>query len=427
MEDDYTTRVAAAAPEVLARELVAPVVTGIRRPSRPVSARVPAATRTSSTRVPITTPVTSTPSVYAPIAADARENVSVSGDGLRYFNGIGGYNDRNEYEIRISGDTLPPVPWVNVIGNPAAGLCISENGSGATWASNSSFRLTPWHNDPVEDPTGDCIYIRDTDNGDLWTPTPEPIRETTQYTVKHGAGYTVFEHEHDEIATSLRVGLPKEDPLKISVLTITNNGGTTRRLVVTSYTEWLLGTDREKTQQHVRTKMDEDSSTMLAYSRFDPQFSQYVAFASVSDPVVAYTAARREFLGRNGAYSAPAALSRNGMTEDSGDTIDPCSAMQMRLELAPGETHQIVVLLGACVGEEEARRVVAKHRAPTAAVVALDEAAQTWRNRLDLISVKTPEPTFDLMLNYWILYQALSSPHVGPAWAVSVERGVRVP
>ena len=129
--------------------------------------------------------------------------------------------------------------------------------------------------------------------------------------------------------------------------------------------------------------MDEDSSTMLAYSRFDPQFSQYVAFAAVSEPVVAYTAARREFLGRNGRHSAPAALSRNGMTEDTGDTIDPCSAMQLRLELAPGETHQLVVLLGACVGEDEARRVAAKYRVPQAAVAALDEAAQTWRNRLD--------------------------------------------
>jgi cyclic beta-1,2-glucan synthetase len=414
VEDDYSARVASAAPEVLARELVAPVVTGIARPTRPVSARIAPAARVSATpspatRAPIATPVKSTTPANAPLAEEVRENVSVSGDGLRYFNGLGGYNERSEYEIRIAGQTLPPAPWVNVIGNPTAGLCISESGCGAMWASNSSYRLTPWHNDPVEDPTSDCIYIRDSDNGDLWTPTPEPIRESTQYTVKHGAGYSVFEHEHNGIVTSLRVGMPKEDPLKIGVLTITNNGSTIRRLQITSYTEWLLGTDREKTQQHVRTKMDEESSTMLAYSCFDPQFSQYVAFAAVSDPVVAYTAARREFLGRNGTHSAPAALSRNGMTEDTGDTIDPCSAMQIRLELAPGETHQLVVLLGACVGEDEARRVAAKYRAPEAAVGALDEAARTWRNRLDLISVKTPEPTFDLMLNDWILYQALSS------------------
>ena len=57
----------------------------------------------------------------------------------------------------------------------------------------------------------------------------QPIRESTQYTVRHGAGYSVFEHEHDDIATSFRVGMPREDPLKISVLTITNNGSTMRR------------------------------------------------------------------------------------------------------------------------------------------------------------------------------------------------------
>ncbi|MDP9176783.1 MAG: carbohydrate-binding protein [Gemmatimonadota bacterium] len=411
VEDDYSARVASAAPEVLARELVAPVVTGIARPSRPVPAGVPAVTRISATpssRIPVTT-VTAPEAISAPASADPRENASVSGDGLRYFNGIGGYNERTEYEIRIAGGTLPPAPWVNVIGNPTGGFCISESGCGATWATNSSFRLTPWHNDPVEDPTGECIYIRDDDSGNLWTPTPEPIRESTQYTVKHGAGYSVFEHEHDGLATSLRVGMPNEDPLKISVLTLTNNGTTLRRLSITSYIEWLLGTDREKTQQHIRTKMDEASSTMLAHSSFDPQFSAYVAFNTVSEPITTYTAARREFLGRNGTHSAPAALSRDGMTKDTGDTIDPCSALQMRLELAPGETHQVVMLLGACAGENEARRLAAKYRAPEIAVAALDEAAQAWRNRLDIISVKTPDPRFDLILNDWALYQALSS------------------
>src|SRR5207253_2783138 len=78
------------------------------------------------------------------------------------FNGIGGFNTDGEYEIRLTGAELPPAPWVNVIGNPAGGFCVSESGCGATWAGNSYFyRLTPWHNDPVRDPSSDCIYIRD--------------------------------------------------------------------------------------------------------------------------------------------------------------------------------------------------------------------------------------------------------------------------
>jgi cyclic beta-1,2-glucan synthetase len=89
-----------------------------------------------------------------------------TGDGLALFNGIGGFNDNNEYEIRLAGDTLPPAPWINVVGNPAAGFIVSESGAGVTWAENSYFyRLTPWQNDPVRDIPGDCIYLRDDGNG----------------------------------------------------------------------------------------------------------------------------------------------------------------------------------------------------------------------------------------------------------------------
>src|SRR5205814_2154420 len=127
-----------------------------------------------------------------PAASLARPDAApVSGEGLDSFNGIGGFNADGEYEIRLTGDTYPPAPWINVIGNPSGGVDVSESGAGATWASNSSFRLTPWQNDPVEDAPGDCIYIRDADNGEIWTATPEPIRESTPYSVKHGAGYSV--------------------------------------------------------------------------------------------------------------------------------------------------------------------------------------------------------------------------------------------
>ena len=112
------------------------------------------------------------------------------------FNGLGGFNKDGEYEIHLTGSDLPPAPWINVVGNPVGGFCVSEGGSGATWAGNSFFyRLTPWHNDPVRDPSSDCVFLRDDANGDLWTATPCPIREPTPYRVRHGAGYSVFDHD----------------------------------------------------------------------------------------------------------------------------------------------------------------------------------------------------------------------------------------
>ncbi len=328
---------------------------------------------------------------------------------LAHFNGLGGFNRRGEYEIRLSEDTLPPAPWINVVANPAAGFVVSESGCGTTWSSNSYFyRLTPWRNDPVCDPCGECIYLLDADTGERWTPTPEPMRERTPYTVRHGAGYSIFEHVHGDIATSLRMGVPTSDPVKLSVLTITNQGATPRRLKLVAYVEWVLGADREKTGQHVRTWMDEKASTMYARNFFDPEFKDWVAFASLSEPLRSYTAARREFIGRNGSLTSPLALDRQRMTNDIGDTIDACAALQTLVEIPAGESVDVVVVLGAAEGETEARRIAGRYRTVEPAVRALDESAKAWADRLSVVEVQTPEPTFDLMINKWSLYQALS-------------------
>jgi cyclic beta-1,2-glucan synthetase len=333
----------------------------------------------------------------------------VTGDGLALFNGLGGFNDNHEYEIRLSGDSLPPAPWINVVGNPAGGFLISESGAGMTWAENSYFyRLTPWQNDPVRDTPGDCIYLRDDQTSALWTATPEPIREPTPYTVKHGAGYSVFEHVRDNIFTELRVGMPETDPVRISILRIRNDSTSPRSLTVTSYAEWVLGVDREKTHEFVRTEMAEENRVMLAHNYFDPIFASRVAFSATSETVSSFTAARREFLGRNGTASRPAAMKRDELSGDVGDTIDPCAALEIRFAIAPGETREIVFLLGASDATDKAIEIFRKYNNPASANEALDHAAAVWRKRLGTISVRTPDPTFDVVLNQWALYQALS-------------------
>ncbi len=331
------------------------------------------------------------------------------GTGLQSFNGLGGFNSNGEYEIHLTGSDLPPAPWINVVGNPVAGFVVSEGGSGTTWAGNSFFyRLTPWHNDPVRDPSSDCVFLRDDTNGDLWTATPCPIREPTPYRVRHGAGYSVFDHDHKGIASSLRLGVDQADPVKISVLTLRNDSKTRKKLTLTWYLEWVLGVTREKTQYQVRTIFDEETQSMFARNYFDADFAENVAFASISERVAYYTADRREFLGRNGTISSPAALERAGLSGAIGATIDPCCALQVSVTLEAGETRDIVMLLGAARSEDAAREIIGRHRTAAAAKQADASNTEAWRKRLGTITVRTPEPTFDLMVNRWALYQALS-------------------
>jgi len=328
---------------------------------------------------------------------------------LMAFNGLGGFNGDDEYEIRLTGGVLPPAPWSNVVGNPNAGFCVTESGAGFTWAGNSFFyRLTPWHNDPVRDPSSDCIYIRDDSSGELWSPTPAPIREESLYRIRHGAGYSVFEHRHGDVESSLRIGIPESDAVKLSILTLKNLGATRRRLTITPYVEWVLGVQRDQTQHHVRTSFDLNAQAIFARNYFDAQFADNVAFLAISSPLIGYTADRREFIGRNGTPSRPAALLRTGLAEIVGETIDPCAALQTSIELAPGETRGIVVLLGAGNGEAGARDLIERYNKPELASAAIDANVSTWRKRLDTVQVRTPAPEFDVLLNGWLLYQALS-------------------
>ena len=125
--------------------------------------------------------------------------------------------------------------------------------------------------------------------------------------------------------------------------------------------------------------------------------------------MTSHTGSRREFLGRNGAADEPAALSTGApLSGITGAGIDPCAALQCELALAPGESREIVILLGAAPDAAAARQAIAEYRDVERARVVLDRAAAGWRDRLSVVTVRTPEPTFDAMLNRWTLYQALA-------------------
>jgi cyclic beta-1,2-glucan synthetase len=325
-------------------------------------------------------------------------------------NGFGGLAEDGHYVIQVRGDRLPPAPWANVIANARGGFLVTERGGGFTWAANSQFyRITPWHNDPVSDDVSDAIYLQDEETGELWSATPGPVRRDIAYTVRHGTGATTFEHRHGRLAIQLTLGMADDAPVKLALLKLTNGDGRARRVRLTTYVEWTLGTLREHTQHQVRTTFESEHGVMLARNFYDPQFASALAFHAMTEPVAAWTGSRHEFLGRNGAASAPAALRQDGrLSGTAGSGIDPCAALQCTVELEPGESREIAILLGAGEDEVTARRLLGEYRDVSRARAALDRSVAGWARRLGAIRVRTPEPTFDVMLNQWTLYQALS-------------------
>jgi len=327
-----------------------------------------------------------------------------------YGNGFGRLDAEGDYELQVAGDRIPPAPWSNVIANPHGGFVVTERGGGFTWAENSYFfRLTPWHNDPASDPVSEAVYLRDADTDELWCATPGPVRVEAPYAVRHGAGASSFEHTRDGVTTHYTLGMAHDAPVKLGLLRVSNTGDRPRRVIVTTYVEWTLGVLREHTQHQICTFFDRGHEAILARNTFDPQYAGWTAFHAISEPVTEYTASRREFLGRNGAAEEPAALSAGTtLSGTTGAGIDPCAALQCVLELEPGESRELVILLGAAPDETAARRALEQLRDVPRARASLDRAAAGWRERLSVVTVRTPEPAFDTMLNRWALYQALA-------------------
>ncbi len=181
--------------------------------------------------------------------------VTFSPERLQFFNGTGGFNeDGSEYHIILSGQQQTPAPWCNVLANSQLGTVISESGQGYSWYENAhEYRLTPWHNDPVSDSSGEALYLRDEETGDVWSPTPLPVRGKGDYLTRHGFGYSTFEHTEYGISSTLTVFVAEEAPVRISLLTLSNLSGKTRNLSITGYVEWVLGELASRSARHVVT------------------------------------------------------------------------------------------------------------------------------------------------------------------------------
>ncbi len=329
---------------------------------------------------------------------------------LIFANGWGGFTrDGHEYVITLLPGQMTPAPWVNVLANPHFGTVISESGAAYTWVENAhEFRLTPWHNDPVQDPTGEALYLRDEQTGEYWSPTPLPARGHTPYVIRHGFGYTVFEHTEHGIASELWVYVAMDAPVKFMALKVRNVSGRPRRLSVTAYCEWVLGDLRHKTLLHVQTEVDLPTGALLARNDYNTAFPGRIAFLDVNDVTRTLTGDRNEFLGRNGNLAHPAALKRARLSGRVGAGLDPCGAVQVGFELAEGQERETTFRLGIGRHPADVQELLTRFRRADANRVALEGVWEYWNRTLGAVQVDTPDPAVNVMANGWLLYQTLS-------------------
>ncbi|RIK41851.1 MAG: hypothetical protein DCC55_10590 [Chloroflexi bacterium] len=332
-------------------------------------------------------------------------------DDLHFDNGWGGFSaDGREYVIFLRpGKYTTPAPWINVIANPDFGFLISESGGGYTWAENSGEnRLTPWRNDPVCDGPGEALYLRDEETAEIWSPLPQPAPAAAPYLVRHGMGYTIFEHHSHSLRQVTRFFAAPDAPVKIIQLRLENASSRPRRITVTYYAEWVLGVQRDSTQLTIMPEYDDDTNALLARNPYSFEFSERVAFLSCSKEPHSLTADRSEFLGRLGTLRRPAGLTRVGLGTRVQAGLDPCAALQLHVDLPPGASEELYFLLGQGADRDEALALAQRFQDQQEVARAWQGVHDTWEQILGIVQVETPDPAMNLLLNRWLPYQSLA-------------------
>lgn len=329
------------------------------------------------------------------------------------FNGVGGFTtDGKEYAIYLESKKMTPAPWINVIANRNFGFLATEMGLGMTWSGNSQLnRLTPWSNDPVENPIMDVCYIRDDDKGTYWSITADPIRENDPYRCRHGFGYSVYEHNSHAIEQEMTVFTPIDEShssVRLQIIKLTNRSSRRRRLSLFTYVDLTLGHEREESQRFVITTWNFETNTFLAVNHYRKIFSDHVAFLATSLPSASYTGSRKEFIGRNQTLSNPDALKRIQLSRTTEPGRDPCFAIQNTVELYSGEFIEFVIVLGEASHNVKAKEMSTFYQNIDNAKAALKTTKEWWNHFLSKIHVQTPDQNLNIFFNGWLTYQNLA-------------------
>ena len=332
---------------------------------------------------------------------------------LEMWNGTGGFGEAGRtYEILLDGDRETPKPWSNVLANPIFGSLVTASGPAMTWSANSrENRLTPFANDPVSDPLSEAVLVRDEETGEIVGATPgaRPREKTGRWHVTHEPGLSRFRRTASGITRTLDTFVAREDPVKISLLTLENVSGRARRLALFAVVDWALGPPRPEAPRHVVTSRAENGRTLLARNPRNTPFAGRVAFLAASEAPVSWTCDRREFRGVGRTLRTATGPHRARLSGRTGGGLDPCAALHLALTLAPGETRTVAFVLGEGRDEADAVRLAGLFADSGRAEAERTRVRAGWEKTLSSLVVTTPDDSLDLLVNRWLPYQIIAS------------------
>lgn len=294
------------------------------------------------------------------------ENISISNtEKLVYDNGYGGFKNNGREYVIYKKNT--PTPWSNIIANKNFGTIITNNGCGYTYAFNSGeFKITSWTNDIVVNDKSEGIKI----NGKVFDPEK----------CIHGFGYSILECDSEELNKEITEFVAEEDPVKIYLVKLTNKTDKKLELTVDYWINPTLGNFEEKTARHILSEFMEDHNYLKLRNVYSINYGDVCVYMSSSEKITSAVCDR--ILIKN--------ISNN-------------------IVLDKHEEKTIVYVLCSNRDEKIGNELVKKYTDVLIAKRELKNVKAHWERVLSKVKVKTPDKSFDYMINGWYLYQTMSS------------------
>ena len=320
----------------------------------------------------------------------------------------GSFDDKSSaFRFRCTPQRYPVRPWINVLANPDFGCQVSETGAGFTWAGNSRMhQITAWTNDPLCDLPNEALMLEDVERGEVWFLGRN--FEGAGRDIEHGIGFTCIKDAVPGIEVELTWCVDATAAVKqVQVRLVAAPGASARRLRLIAFAEWTLGSARRE-RASVVTAADrgDDGVLRLCATQLDAAGGHGGATAFLgwraAEAAEDWTCDRREFFDSSGSWIVPRRLGAR-----AGAGLDACAAIALRLELGAGATSTSTLLLGHG-GSVEAARTLARSAWAVDPEDRLRRQCALWPALFDRVTVRTPDPRFDALVNRWLPYQAVA-------------------
>ena len=340
----------------------------------------------------------------------------------------GHFDDKNREYVITRPDT--PLPWINYLGCQSYFGIMSATAGGYSYYRDARLRRITrgrYNNVPL-DFGGRTIYLRDNKKGEFWSPSWMPTRAKLEdFTCRHGMGYSIISSKHDGIVASTRYFVPLDENLEIWQLTLTNARKEAAELSVFSVAEFCLWDaldDCTNFQRNFSIGQVEIDDEVIYHKTEYRERRDHFAWFACSEKLAGFDTQREAFLGPWRGWDDPKAVEEGKSANSIAHGWQPIGSHHVKLTLKPGETRQIIFVLGyqenlkdqkfdppgsQTVNKKLAKPVIAKYRDKANVDAAFDKLHDYWDGLLNICQVKTPDIHTDRMVNVWNAYQCMAT------------------